>query len=409
MKVSSKPGPPAVSFPENFRTILETMWQDLKAARWLWMSLLIFGVTRLGVGLMAYLGAPLILDAPDTLYHLRPPDNTILDVLGSRWDTGFYISIAEEGYKYEGVPLPSVAFFPLLPLLIRAGMAFGLDSLVAGVLISNLALLLATLFFYRLVQMEWGDKIADRAIWYFLIFPTSLFGSAIYSEALFLLCSIGALYFARRGFWESAGLLGFFAALSRFLGVLVAPLLLVEWWLQRQKPQAQRPPLWAMLTSVFVPLGTGAYMLYLWRVFGDPLAFTHASAAWGRTASSPWAMIGDLLTRPVQGWGAALAGGAIHLDNWMDFLFVLAFLVMGLILCAQKRWSEGVFVTVGALVPLFSGLLMSQRRYMWVLFPAFVLLARLGTHTWVDRLLTVLFLVGLALFTILFANGYWVA
>jgi hypothetical protein len=69
---------------------------------------------------MAYLGAPLILDHAETLYHLRPPDNTLLDVFGSRWDTGFYVSIAEEGYKYEGVPLPSVAFFPLLPLTMRA-------------------------------------------------------------------------------------------------------------------------------------------------------------------------------------------------------------------------------------------------------------------------------------------------
>lgn len=93
----------------------------------------------------------------------------------------------------------------------------------------------------------------------------------------------------------------------------------------------------------------------------------------------------------------------------MDFLFVMAFLMMGIVLLCQKRWSEGLFVTLGALIPLFSGLLMSQRRYMWVLFPVFILLARWGEHTWVDRLLTVLFLVGLALFTALFANGYWVA
>jgi hypothetical protein len=46
---------------------------------------------------------------------------------------------------------------------------------------------------------------------------------------------------------------------------------------------------------------------------------------------------------------------------------------------------------------------------MWALFPAFILMARWGERLWVDRLLTVLFLVGLALYTALFANGYWVA
>ena len=51
---------------------------------------------------------------------------------------------------------------------------------------------------------------------------------------------------------------------------------------------------------------------------------------------------------------------------------------------------------------------MSQRRYMWVLFPAFILLARWGERPWLDRLITVSFLLGLGLFTALFANWYWV-
>jgi hypothetical protein len=46
---------------------------------------------------------------------------------------------------------------------------------------------------------------------------------------------------------------------------------------------------------------------------------------------------------------------------------------------------------------------------MWVLFPAFILLARWGERPWVDKLITVVSLIGLAIFTALFANGYWVA
>ncbi len=99
-------------------------------------------------------------------------------------------------------------FFPLLPLIMRAaGWLIG-DLMVAGVLVTNLALLLASLLLYRLVDEEWGGPTAGRAVWYFLIFPTAFFGSAIYSESLFLLGAIGALYFARRGYWETAGLTG---------------------------------------------------------------------------------------------------------------------------------------------------------------------------------------------------------
>jgi len=45
---------------------------------------------------------------------------------------------------------------------------------------------------------------------------------------------------------------------------------------------------------------------------------------------------------------------------------------------------------------------------MWVLFPAFVLLAIWGENKWVDRTVTLVSLMGLALFTALFANWYWV-
>jgi Gpi18-like mannosyltransferase len=333
----------------------------------------------------------------------------VLDVFGSRWDTGFYLSIAEEGYRYQDVQLPSVAFFPLLPLLIRAVTPLVDNALVAGLLITNLALLGATMFLYRLVESEWGIAVADRAVWYFLIFPTALFGSAIYSESVFLLCAIGALYLARRGAWESAGLLGIAAALSRLVGVIVAPMLLVEWWLQRRQcPAEQRPSLIALLAALAAPLGTLGYMLYLQQAFGDPLAFAHAAAAWDRVPRSPWVTILDLLQQPAGGWFPAILAGQLPLDNWIDFLFVLLFLGLGGVLLHQRRWSEAVFVLFGTLIPLSSGLLMSQRRYVWVLFPAFIVLARWGDRPWVDRLVTGLSLLGLGLFTALFANWYWV-
>lgn len=387
------------------------LWDRLRSARWLWVPLLAFGVSRLGIALVAYLAASLIADstAPPP-YHLRPPENTLLDVFGSRWDTGFYLSIAEEGYILEGVPLPSVAFFPLLPLGIRALTTVVGDPMVAGLLLCNAALAAAMVVLYRLVEQEWGPAVAGRTVWYALIFPTAFFGSAIYTESLFLLGAIGALYAARKGYWESAALLGAFTALTRMLGLLVAPLLALEWWMQcRRRPARRRPSPLALLAPAAVPLGTGAYMLYLQQRFGDPLAFARASAAWGRTPRSPLVTMGELLQRPAGGWTGALLAGRLPLDNWIDLLAVLAFIGLGIVLLRQRRWGEGAFVLLGTLIPLSSGLLMSQRRYVWVLFPAFVLLARWGEHRWMDRAISALFLLGLALFTAMFANGYWVA
>jgi hypothetical protein len=242
---------------------------------------------------------------------------------------------------------------------------------------------------------------------------------------LFLLLSILALYLARHQRWLGAGAAGLLTAMTRFVGLLVGVLLLVEWLQQRlQKPRTapqsqdlspgpvpviERKPTWpGLFAAVLVPLGTLGYMLYLQLRFGDALAFLHASQAWGRAPASPLEVVADLFIQPLQGWGSALAAGALPLDNWLDLFFVLGFLALGIVLLTQKRWSEGVYVVIGVLLPFSSGLLMSQRRYVWVLFPAFLLLARWGENPWVDRIIFVFSLLGLGVFTAMFANWYWV-
>jgi hypothetical protein len=384
--------------------------RSLTVARWVWLPLLLFTITRLGIAVIAYLAVPLIADAPSPpLYHLRPPGNVLIDALGSRWDTGFYVSIAEEGYKFEGVPLPSVAFFPLLPLLMRAVTPLVGDTLAAGIVVSNVALLLAMMLFYRLVAESWDEQVADRAVWYLLIFPTAFFGAAIYTESLFLLAVIGAFYFARRRYWELSALLGIAAGMTRLMGLIVVPMLLLEWLRQWRSMEGEERPFFFSFFIAFTPLiGLGAFMLYLQSVFGDPLAFVHGAEAWGRVPQSPVVTVAGLLQRPAEGWGTAVLAGHLHVDNWIDFCMVLLFLVLGSVLLVKKRWSEAAFVLLGTLIPFSSGLLMSQRRYVWVLFPAFILLAQWGKRPWLDKTITALFLLGLGLFIALFVNGYWV-
>jgi len=392
----------------------ETVFSRLTALtvpRWLWLPTLVFVATRLGVLLVAYLAVPLLLDATSPPpYHLRGTENILLDVFASRWDTGFYISIVEEGYKFQGVPLPSVAFFPLLPLLMAALTPLTGDAAVSGILISNLALWGTAVFFYRLVAENHSPKVADRAVWYLLIFPMAFYGSTIYTESLFLLTTIGAYYFARRGQWRVSLPFAVAATLCRLVGLIIVPMLLLEWWRQwRGNEAAERPSRWGLLVPASAPLGLASFMAYLWYIFGDALAFASASAAWGRVPQSPFVTVGDLLQRPSAGWLQTFISGQIHFDNWIDFTFVAVFLILGLVLLAKGRYAEAAFVLLGVIIPFSSGLLMSQRRYMWVLFPAFILLAEWGEHPWVEKVVTAVSLPLLALFTALYANGYWVA
>lgn len=391
------------------RPNLTKISESARAWRWLWMPALAFLITRIGIFGVAYFSTPILADSSVPPYHLRP-DNTLLDVFASRWDTGFYLSIVNEGYRYTGVRFPSVAFFPLLPILMRALQPITGNALTAGVLLANLGLLASAVFLYRLAALSFSEDTAERSVWYMLIFPVSFFGSAIYTESLFLLAGIAALYFARQHRWWAAGLCGILASLTRLLGVLVGVMLLVEWLQQVVQRRGEAQPVrWTGLAAaVLSPAGLLAYMLYLQRTFGEPLAFIRASAAWDRVPRSPFATIAGLLTPPEQGWGQAISAGALPLDNWVDLSFVLFFLALGLVLLFQRRWSEAAFVILGAAIPFSSGLLMSQRRYMWALFPAFILLARWGENPWVDRMVFVFSLLGLGLFTAMFANWYWV-
>ncbi len=372
-----------------------------------WTPLMAFVVTRLGIVLVGYVAEPLMADyTVPPPYHIRP-DAILLDIFGSRWDTGFYLSIATEGYRHLGVPLPSTAFFPLLPMLIKALTPLTQDALVSGLIVTNAALLGSAVLFYNWVASTWDRPIAERAVWYLLLFPASLFGSAIYTESVFLLVGIGAVVAARRGYWALAALLAFGAGLTRLLGVLIVVLLIAEAW-PVWRAAAWRTRVSIALAIVAAPLGLLSYMLYLNAAFGDPLAFVHASEAWGRVATSPWATVTQLFQTPAEGWSAALAAGRLPLDNWIDALSVVVFFVLGCVLLRQRRWGEGLYVLLGAAIPISSGLLMSQRRYMWILFPVFVLLARWGARSGVDRAIQTLFALGLGLCMALFANWYWV-
>lgn len=383
--------------------------------RWLWMPLAAFTITRMGIAAVAYFSTPIIADSGVPPYHIRP-EHIVMDVFGSRWDSGFYLSIASEGYRYENVELPSVAFFPLYPILIRAGDALLRDPLSAGILISNLALLAGTIILYKLTCDESDRATADRTVWYLLIFPASFFGSAIYTESLFLLLGVSAFYLVRKDRWWAAGLVSILAAMTRFIGMILAPVLIIE-WLQRRKAANklqgdngnQEAPGWGdLIAACLAPIGTLVYMLYLQVMVGTPLAFVRASEAWARQPASPLTTVIDMFSRPAQGWSKAIAAGALPLDNWVDLIFVLVFIALGVVLIYRRRWSEGAYVLLGAVIPLSSGLLMSQRRYMWVLFPVFMLLGSWGKNIWVDRFVFIFSLLALGLFTALYANWYWV-
>ncbi|KAJ2236224.1 ER membrane glycoprotein subunit of the GPI transamidase complex-like protein [Coemansia sp. RSA 1722] len=118
-----------------------------------------------------------------------------------RWDAFYFVHIADAGYIYE----QEHAFFPLLPLLMRALTSTVLSPLVsaigrqlalvvAGVLVSNTAFVLAAVTLYRLgCRSLSNEKLAYVSALMFVVAPSNMFMSAVYTESLFAWLAFSAL------------------------------------------------------------------------------------------------------------------------------------------------------------------------------------------------------------------------
>lgn len=155
--------------------------------------------------------------------------------LHARWDSLFYIDIARNGYYLpsDNTP-PNVVFFPLYPFLIFVVAAFtGGDVLLAGWLVSILALAGAVVVFYKLLREFHPTIDPEKPILYLLIFPTAFFFNTVYTESLYLLLSLLTFYYALKGRFASAGIVGLLAALTRVTGVLL--FIPIVWEFLRQR------------------------------------------------------------------------------------------------------------------------------------------------------------------------------
>jgi len=284
------------------------------------------------------------------------------------WDTGRYLDIAEHGYSTAltgGRPQPNYAFFPLYPLLIRlVGGLLG-DTFVAGIIVSNLLLLLGSVLLYRLVRLDADEPTALRTVKYLFLFPSAFVLSGVFAESLFLALSVAAFFSARRGRWALAGLSGFLAALTRQIGVLIIIPLAYEYLrgVQWKPIRVRRDVLFLLL----VPLGLATFALYTYYLTGDPLGIIRVRG-----------LLGERLSNPLRVLVGAMFYGRAHLT------FAGGFALAGLLLLGLFSQRIGFaywfWGTCAILVPLTTGMgaILGVPRYMVPAFPLYIILAHLA-------------------------------
>lgn len=330
----------------------------------------------------------------------------------ARWDSGWYINLAEAGYWEPPTRVgqeTNHAFFPLYPGLMRLIVrTTGIETSLAGNLVSAAALLVALLLFAAWTERHFGESRVVPAVLVLLLFPTSFFFAAVYTEALLLALSLAAVEaFARRR--PVIGVIaGVLAGLTRISGLVLAPYLaLVAFRARRDAGDSPGRAIREATLAAASPLaGFGLFCLYFWRRFSDPLLFVTAQHNWSGQAKS-------ILDGPSLIWrgvvedfqrGRLLGGSPART---LEGVYLLVFLVLAAVLLRQRRHAEALFVFLTVAIVLSSGTFESAGRYVLPAFPAFALLAGLSSRRDLFRSLLVLSATAQAVYVWAFVHWYW--
>lgn len=340
--------------------------------------------TRGGVLVVGFLAVVLIGFPPEATSRWHIYQNDLLD-LPARWDTGWYLSIAMEGYRFDPNARAdlqqNIAFFPAYPMAVRyLSAVFGHQPLWTGVAISLVAFFLALGYFLRLARDELrDDAAAATAVMLLAAYPFAVFFSAAYTEALFLLTVVAAVYHFRHGQLGRAAAWGFACGLTRpngaFLSIALGLMAVAPMWNAARSrpipPPAGWLPIGQRLLSAAAPgFGMLAYSAFIYQLTGNPFKWTLQNVAWGRVYRSLDTLVSDRVD--------FVANNGLY--NYVSTQAIDLFYLSGVVFMLAAVWPVyrrfglpyAVLLLVNLLPPMAAGGMLSMGRVTAVLFPAFL-------------------------------------
>lgn len=353
-----------------------------------------------------------------------------------QFDVRFFVGIAHDGYDtyssyvgYNPQHPYSTAFFPLYPLLIRGlawvfGGSWAADY-IASMLIANLCFFLALIFIYAIVRNDFDSSIAQRSLFFLAFNPFAVFFFLGYSESLFLLLCVAAIFLLRRGKasdWWLAGLCGAAAILTRGSGIILLFIYsfaflqhflpTIRAWFERKlnifKDGHWRELLNALLPIGLIPLALAGYMFYLWIHWHNPLLFSLAEAnIWGRHLTWP----GEGIILAIHNLLFSAKGR--NARDLIEFIFTVG--PIAILVLSWKRLPLDYIVfslalTIFSLMYLWPvHALSSAPRFLLVLFPIGVVLALWSKRPAVGKTFELLWVTFFIINTLLIVLWNWVA
>lgn len=331
----------------------------------------------------------------------------------STWDAQHYLYLSETGYHPGEM---SDAFFPLFPALIHLATPIFHSSLVAGLVLANVASLTGLYLLFKLVLQLHGPLAARDTLLLYLAFPTAFFFSLIYTESLFLLLTASFFYllFRRRLGWAAvpAALL----PLARPEGALIIVPFAVFYAVEvlglgrRRLAEALVRVRLGQVALVLTPLaGVAAYLTVMWIATGNPLEILQAMQFYVSAHSLTRILHPLDWARTLAEWPLALHG---FTNSIIDRAIFLAFLLLLVPMFRRLHPALAFYALAVGSLNVLSGTFMSYSRYVLLAFPIFITAALLlqQPRVRIFRLpLAYAMVLVQGLFLTMHALSYWVA
>lgn len=330
----------------------------------------------------------------------------------SIWDARRYQEIARDGYQNASSFAGITNFYPLYPLLMRAIavpfsvlIPFPLAVTISGVSLSAFAFLWSIVLLLRLFRERTDEHTAVRAAIYMLVFPTAFFFLTVYTESLYLLLSIAMFSFIKRSRWILAGFVGGLASLTRPIGVMLLIPFLISFLSGERRHRS------AAVVSVALFLCLYALLpIFMWIKFNDPWRYMTGVSAWGLYPPFSAHFVGENLRSEAQQLFSFLRTGPAGVYILIQHIASVLLGMAAAVWCWRRRlvaWS--LYCAIGVLLPIATGDLFGEARYVLILFPVFLMLAREGRRPWIRRAFASTSLLFLLVNVIFVVVGAWVS
>jgi hypothetical protein len=285
---------------------------------------------------------------PPAHYHyVKEPSNPLSFI--SNWDGPDYLDIVHSGYH----TLFQANFFPLYPLLVYLVKFIVRSALDSALIVSWLSLVGALYFYIRIVKKMFGIRGLDdtvAALMFFILFPTAVFLFATYTESLYAMLSLGAIYYSLQKKYIYVAPLLLLCTATHITAPLVVLLSAMILWEQKVRLVN------IIATAVVGCLGLVAYMVFLEQRFHNPLAFLKAQ-------------------KQIHGWFHHSYLNLITSASDFNVLFI-ALLIGAAVYWWQTRKSFSVYCLLFLLIPLLGRQYGGFNRYVLMAFPIELMLSK---------------------------------